>query len=114
MRTTSPRTHIGHAPTRTGAAFGGLTSDVVAAGSSAVSATAGFLQDGGGRDGRRYIDAMAVRIGIALALIAISIVVAFVLPGRRPLPPPGAGDPVPLRTDPGDFPQGRAPRGEAV
>src|SRR5436309_11324928 len=63
----------------------------------------GFLQDGGGRDGRRYIDAMAVRIAVALALIAIAIVVAFVLRRRRPVPPPRDVYPVPRQLDRNDF-----------
>src|SRR5437764_14046607 len=69
----------------------------------------GFLQDGGGRDGRRYIDAMAVRIGIALALIAIAIVVAFVLRRRRPVPPPRDVYPVPRQLDRSDFRRAATP-----
>jgi hypothetical protein len=46
---------------------------------------------------------MAVRIGVALALIAIAIVVAFLLRHRRPVPPPRDVYPVPRQLDRSDF-----------
>jgi hypothetical protein len=52
---------------------------------------------------------MAVRVGLAVALIVLAVVVAFVLQRRRPAPPPRDVYPVPRQLDRSDFPRADAP-----
>jgi hypothetical protein len=52
---------------------------------------------------------MALRIGLAVALIALAVVVAFVLERRRAAPPPRDVYPVPRQLDRFDFPRANAP-----
>jgi Thioredoxin len=53
---------------------------------------------------------MAIRVGLAAALIVLALVVAFVLERRRRAgPPPRDVYPVPRQLDRSDFPRGDAP-----
>lgn len=52
---------------------------------------------------------MVVRIALAVALIAVACVVAFLLRRRRPSAPPRDVYPVPRQLDRSDFPRPKAP-----
>jgi len=54
-------------------------------------------------------NAVVVRIVLAVGLIAIACVVAFVLQRRRPAPPPRDVYPVPRQLDRSDFPRATTP-----
>ena len=52
---------------------------------------------------------MAIRVGLAVALIVLAIVVAFILERRRAAPPPRDVYPVPRQLDRTDFPRADTP-----
>jgi Thioredoxin len=52
---------------------------------------------------------VAIRIGLAVALIALAVIVALVLERRRAAPPPRDVYPVPRQLDRSDFPRADTP-----
>jgi Thioredoxin len=100
---------MGHAPSRTGPGFEGLTPAVVPMGSSAVSARRESCRMAGDATAVGTFGAVLVRIGIAAVLIAAAIAVAFVLQRRRPVAPPRDVYPVPRQLDRQDFRRAETP-----